>query len=185
MRWWCFLVGVFALFLLPETAWGQSFVGRNVPFKPVDRLLTRLNSQRAQLGKPPLQSRGEAHITVVTPPELDRLAQHLPLAEVQEIAQSAGLARAHFRVSGIGKAAALIPARDGAEAAETYFLVVDAPELAKIRERIQREFVARGGAANAFDPGHYQPHITIGFTHRDLHEDDGVTKGAESIYFKR
>jgi hypothetical protein len=62
---------------------------------------------------------------------------------------------------------------------QTYFVVVEAPALEKIRERIQATCEANGGTTT-FQGAHFFPHVTIGFTERDLFEEDGVGKDASS-----
>ena len=59
----------------------------------------------------------------------------------------------------------------------TYFVVVQSEDLISIRKKIQDSFVGKGGDKNDFNPLNYFPHITLGFTKRDLHESDGVIKG--------
>jgi hypothetical protein len=59
---------------------------------------------------------------------------------------------------------------------KTYYVLVEAAGLESIRGEIYRRYVERGGDRYAWAPRRYNPHISIGFTERDLFEQDGVTK---------
>jgi hypothetical protein len=59
----------------------------------------------------------------------------------------------------------------------TYFLVVKRNENAviwKLRQAIQSQLPKE--KQDLFDPNHFYPHVTVGFTQGDLHEKDGVIK---------
>jgi len=66
---------------------------------------------------------------------------------------------------------------------ETFLVLVDSPKLRKIRGKIWRLFVKKGGEPSAWDPAWFFPHITIGYTKRDLHELD-VIKNIRSSWDK-
>lgn len=159
-----------------------SYLAMSLPFAPVDRLRRALEERLGQA----LKHRGEAHITVITPPEYDRLLRpHLSIAEIDEIARAAGIQRARFTVRCLGRASAELERGEGVEGSETahaYFLVIASDDLLEIRRAVHRALVARGGDAGGFDPERWQSHITVGFTHRDLHESDGASKGPESCW---
>ncbi len=53
---------------------------------------------------------------------------------------------------------------------ETYFLILHSENLLKIRRQIYQDYLANGGPAQAWNPDHYYPHITVGYSLRDLHE---------------
>lgn len=65
----------------------------------------------------------------------------------------------------------------------TYFIVVESQDLVEIRKDVQKLFVHRGGDPLAFNPTKFYPHITLGFTTRDLHESDGVIKDKRSCLY--
>ena len=68
---------------------------------------------------------------------------------------------------------------------ETFFLIVESKNLRIIREEIYKRFVSKGGNQKDFDPHWFFPHITIGFTKRDLHESDGILKNLKHSYDNR
>lgn len=70
--------------------------------------------------------------------------------------------------------------RKGKKEIKTYFLVVGSPALLAIRKKISKLFVEKGGQAKDFVADNFFPHVTIGFTQRDLFESDGVVKDATS-----
>lgn len=116
---------------------------------------------------------GEAHVTVVTPVEYqDVLKAYLTMERIDAIAREERIQQASLEVRGLGAGRATL---DG-KLEETFFLIVASPELVRLRKRIGAAFVAAGGRAEDWDPEHFYPHITIGYTRRDLHEADGVLK---------
>lgn len=116
---------------------------------------------------------GEAHVTVVTPLEYhDVLKQHVSIDRIDAIARDGRIQEAQLKVLGIGCGRAMV---DG-KSEETYFLVVESDDLLRVRQRIHDAYVAAGGRPGSWDPKHFYPHVTIGYTKRDLHEADGVIK---------
>jgi len=125
---------------------------------------------------------GEAHVTVVTPGEFfDVLKSKLTMSEIEAIADKYDIQESRLMIQGLGSAKVLI---DGKEE-ETFFLIVDSSELRNIRQQIFYEFTRRGGDRAAFDPSWFFPHITIGYTKRDLHEADGIKKNLKYSLDKR
>ena len=147
----------------------DSYLAMAVPYPPVRQLLQQVQARmRLQL-----QSRGEAHITVVTPNEYQRLKGRLSLHRINEFF-SDNIQTVPFDIVCIGRAQAAL--ETGLES--TFYIVVDAPGLVVLRQHIFSRFIAAGGEPDAFDPAEYYPHITLGFTSRDLHERDGITKNS-------
>lgn len=154
-----------------------SYLAMDLPFAPVDRLRRTLERR---LGAP-LEHRGEAHVTVITPPEYDRfLRPHLRIEEIDRIALEAGIQGARFTVRCLGRGRAGIVREGRPVTAATYFLVIESEDLLAIRRAVARALAARGGAG--FEAERFEPHVTVGFSHRDLHESDGVSKGPESCW---
>lgn len=127
-----------------------------------------------------LITRGEAHITVITPIEFyDVLKSKLSMSEIDQLAKSYEIQKSKFKIKCIGSGSRLIDSvRE-----KTFYLVVSSPELLELRNQIAKRFISKGGDASLFDPNHYFPHITLGFTKRDLHESDGVIKNLKSCTF--
>jgi 2'-5' RNA ligase len=116
---------------------------------------------------------GEAHVTILTPLEYhDVLRSHLPVERIEEMARQERLQEAVLKVVGLGCGRANL---DG-KMEETYFVIVRSEELLQFRQKVHSEFTALGGSPEAWDPRHFYPHITVGYTKRDLHEADGVLK---------
>ena len=147
------------------------YLAMNVPYAPVKSLFSALTTA---LGAR-LTTRGEAHVTVLLPAEARALAPRLSMSEIDALARSQGLqAKAWSPVClGVGVAASN-------RSLQTYYVVVRSDALVAFRRAVRDRFVARGGSASAFDAEGYTPHITRGFTQRDLFESDGVTKDVRS-----
>lgn len=119
---------------------------------------------------------GEAHITVITPPEYtDVIKKFVSIERIEEIALQNTIQASDLVVLGLGRG--VVNINDKAE--ETYFIIMKSHNLLKIRQQIYEEFVKNGGDKNAWDPKHFYPHITVGYSLRDLHEADGVIKDVE------
>jgi len=71
---------------------------------------------------------------------------------------------------------------EGTKTLSTFFIVVDAPELRVLRQTIATLYKTSGGIANEFKPEGYYPHITVGFSERDLHSQDGVIKNKATCF---
>jgi len=156
-----------------QSKW-DNYLTLNLPFEPVAELFKQLLiSEKKQL-----KNRGEAHITVVTPIEYWNVLRKksVTIDEINEIAEIHHLQSSQFGVVCLGRGRAKIKDRQEA----TFFLVVKSNDLTNIRKHIQDLYIKKGGNPQDFNPTHYYPHITLGFTERDLHESDGVVKNKNS-----
>ncbi len=156
----------------------------NIHYGPIQNLRQQMNKA---LGKElnyfkTWNENGEAHITVVTPVEyFDVLKSKLNMKEIDGIAERYDIQSSRLTILGIGSAKVTIDAKNE----ETFFVIVDSADLRLIRQMIFYEFTRRGGDRSAFDPTWFFPHITIGYTKRDLHEADGVKKNLKYSFDKR
>ncbi|KAI9477070.1 hypothetical protein BDB00DRAFT_859686 [Zychaea mexicana] len=122
----------------------------------------------------PLLTRGESHITVITPPEFSILATaNVTIDEINEIALKYRIQKTKFDMVCLGKESVAVED----ELYIVYQIIVDAPNLEAIREAIFKLYVSKGGNSALFDPHAFWPHITVAFTVGDLFEADGVYKG--------
>ncbi|MDO8804522.1 MAG: hypothetical protein Q7R35_08820 [Elusimicrobiota bacterium] len=116
---------------------------------------------------------GEAHVTVITPVEYwQALRRYISIDEIEAIALRNNVQGSDFKVLGVGSGKAVVDGRTE----ETFFFVAESSNLRRIRQQIYSKFLENGGRPGAFSPGDFYPHITIGYTKRDLHIQDGVIK---------
>jgi hypothetical protein len=101
-----------------------------------------------------LLTRKEAHLTVLTPPEYMRLEAKLREKILSEMKEAAG----DLKAVCIGRGEADLNGKKE----YAYYVVVAAPALRAIREK--------------YHLVDFYPHITLGFSKRDLHFEDGVRK---------
>ena len=149
----------------------DSYLTMEIKYGPVKELF----KQVAHAELKPLRNRGEAHITVITPVEyFEVLKEKVSIKEINEIAVHNNIQKSVFEVVCLGKGSF--------KKDETFYLVLKSADLIKIRNEIQKLFISRGGKAEAFKASHFFPHITLGFTTRDLHEADGVIKDEKSCF---
>jgi hypothetical protein len=154
-----------------------SYLTMNVNYQPMAQLLTLFSTHYQH----PLKSRGEAHITVITPVEYDKvLKKHITISEIDHIALAMNIQSSAFEVVCLGRG----KARVSQKVEETFYVVLNSTDLLAIRQKIQDLYVKKGGDAKDFLVQHYYPHITLGFTSKDLHEGDGVIKNTQSCYAK-
>jgi hypothetical protein len=168
----------------------DSWLGWNLPSQPADDLRHELEVHlrtHGQLGaQASLRGRDEAHITVITPPEFDKvLRPFVTMEEINDMARGAGnragelpLQQMSFAVHSLGRAQARIDKKLQA----TYYVIVESPDLLALRQRIFELYRERGGEPSQFDPATFYPHVTIAFSERDLHIADNVYKGKNSSF---
>lgn len=152
----------------------DSYLIMDLPFAPVAELFKQLLIAE----KMPLSSRGEAHITVVTPMEYWNILrpQGVTMDEINQLAEKSDLQGTPFTMVCLGKGQAEVEKK----VESTFYVVVESKGLLNLRGAIQKLYIAKGGKAAGFDPDNYFPHITVGFTKRDLHDSDGVIKNRKS-----
>lgn len=147
----------------------------NINYSPVKKLFSVLDKSLGN-GLDKKNARTEAHITVVTPPEYDQTLKGLvTIQEIHQLAESMKIQEFTFTPVCIGKAQF--------KKMSTYYLVVYSRKLLVLRKKIYDLFKKRGGNTSLFDPNLFYPHITIGYTDKDLHMGPhGVKKGINSCW---
>lgn len=154
----------------------RGYLAMNIAFEPVKDLFEDIEEQTGLS----LISRGEAHITVLTPKEYSALAEVLDPAEIDGIADRSRIQSSVFEIVCVGQGS------QGRESGSdsTFFIVVTSPDLLDLRQTILDEYSEQGGKGFPFVATHYYPHITVGFTKTDLHEEQGVVKDQSSCIGK-
>lgn len=142
-----------------------SYLAMNINYSPIKVLWKEIEKQEGLK----LKNRGEAHITVITPVEFNNsLKSFLDIKEIHRIAAEAKIQELTFSPFCVGK---------GEKGnLRTYFIVVKSKDLLNLRIEIQKAFIKNGGNPKDFNPESFYPHITLGFSKRDLHESDGIIK---------
>ena len=153
-------------------AGARDYLSMNIDFNQV-RPVFEMARERLGLD---LKNRGEAHITLITPPEYAVLKRKLSREDILAAVNNDSLQQAAFEVKCVGKGT--IHDRGGDKS--TVYLVVQSPDLVERRRALRNQFESSGGRAGDFDADKFYPHITVGFTDRDLHEADGVIKNTDS-----
>jgi 2'-5' RNA ligase len=152
------------------------FVGMKVPYGPIDKIKKEVEAREGII----LQSRGEAHITVITPPEMGVLRTRMSLEQINGTIAKSNIQATKIHLDCLGRG----QWKQGHKILATYFLIVKAPGLLLIREKLRQQFVAAGGDRQAFVVERFRPHVTVGFTERDLHPEDGVIKDKRSCVYR-
>lgn len=107
-----------------------------------------------------LKDRGEAHITIFNPNEWGTIKNYLSSEELE------AFSKVKIKVRCLGRGVVGVKS--------TYFLIVKSPELMDLREDMVEKVEKKNNIKLNFTP--FRPHITVGFTHEDLHYENGVDK---------
>ncbi len=154
----------------------SSYLVMNVNYSPVQKIRVALEKI---IGKK-IKHRNEAHITVITPIEYDKVLKDVvSIKEINSIAQEMfNIQKVDFKVRCLGMGESKI--EDKTE--QTFYLVVESKNLLNIRQEIYKRYITRKGLSGRFDPLLFYPHITIGFTSNDLHlsAPHYISKGVNS-----
>lgn len=148
-----------------------NLIQKSVSYAPVADLLSKIEQDESIK----LKSRGEAHITIISPLEFKKLKPHLSIAQIEKAFKD-DIVKSKFDVKCLGRAEKII----NGKMEQVFYIVVESPEIFDIRDKIHALFVKKGGKSSDFDPKIFYPHITVGFSERDLHPSDGVTKDLSS-----
>lgn len=153
----------------------RSYLSLDLAYPEIEKIRKEVESQ---LGYS-LKNRGEAHVTVITPPEFAKLKKHLSMKEIEFLAQEMGLQKTAYQFLCVGKGSL----NEGNKNENTFYIVIQSERLFQIREAIHQLYVKKGGKAEDFNAELYYPHITLGYTKRDLHLEEGVKKDASSCIY--
>ncbi len=149
----------------------SNYLVMSLNYQPVSQLRESLTAELP----PDLKNRGEAHITVITPPEYEILKKYLSMAEINEIAEKDQIQKSDLAFVCVAEVS-------NRQAMKAYFVVAKSANLLKIREDILERYHKKGGSEK-FAAEHFYPHITLAFTERDLHEEsDHVIKDERSCF---
>lgn len=132
----------------------ESYLGITVPHDLIQPLQTQIES-KFNLS---LKTRRESHITVITPPELKILKSKYSTQELLDL------------TGGFSDIEALCVAsyEDTEDStSQTFFVVIKSESLLEYRKKIPD-----------LENSPFHPHITIGFTQKDLYPSDGAIKDA-------
>ena len=153
----------------------ENYLSLAIPFAPVKAVHAELESRLALK----LVNRGEAHVTIISPPEFEKLSAKLTMKELNAIAARRKVQESDLDLICVGEGKARVGERED----RTYYLVVRSRALKDLRGEIEKLFRSRGGDARAFVAAEFHPHITVGFTTADLHAHQGVIKSEASCRF--
>jgi hypothetical protein len=122
----------------------SSWLGMNFDFKYVKPVFDLVNSTEV-----PLLNRGESHVTVISPPEFSVLASAgITIEQVNKIALDSKIQSSKVSLVCLGKEDVTIA---GVQKI-VYQIVVEIPNLVKIREQLFKLYVKQGGNTALFDP---------------------------------
>ncbi len=146
----------------------------DIPFLPIKSV----NEQLKGFHYKKLKNRGEAHITVLTPIEYHcyfaKSSPKVSMDDIENLIRKRASSKINYNVLALGSCAMKI---DGKKE-ETFFIIVKSQELINLRKLIWE--LLDNKMKSEFNPLKFHPHITIGFTKKDLHESNGVVKDSKN-----
>ncbi|KAI9140725.1 hypothetical protein BKA69DRAFT_1125459 [Paraphysoderma sedebokerense] len=151
------------------------YLSLRVPFKPVEELFNEVQKSNFHVPGRNLKNSGEAHITVISRSEYRRLQPIISISEINKIAESSKIQSTPFTIKCLGRSLSFASDPSG-PAAESVYLIIDAPGLTAIRQKVWQEYVKRGGKQDDFKWDQYYPHLTVGYSPKDLHFEEGLKK---------
>lgn len=170
-----------ALTTTPQSQWRpQIFIsypdwlGMNIDPVPVDQIRQQLE----RISGTSLKSRGETHITVFSPVEYKKIQSKMDMTELELVAHQMDIQKTTWTPICVARG---VDQKNSGNV--TWYIVVEAKGLLELRREVLRRFVKNGGNPADFDPANFYPHITIGFTDRDLFYTDGVIKDSRNCSF--
>lgn len=160
----------------------KNYISYDLDFAPYktqrEQLEAELQNQKHPIVKDlPLINRGEAHITVITPPEFDILKKKISAELIHSTSYEFLKQKPAFQEICIGEGRL----QQNSKNLWTYFIVVKSPELIELRKKLAELAQVTN---QEFNPLEFYPHITLGFNSRDLHLQDGVVKNENSCLKK-
>lgn len=123
--------------------------------------------------KKSLKNRGEAHITLITPPEYKVLTEYLTPEQIHSYANEFTKSEPPFKITCLGRSEKNLSTGFN----QVYYLVVQSDSFLNFRKELALKAKV---PTTRFDPNLFYPHITLGFTERDLHLEDGIIKDFKS-----
>ena len=152
-----------------------SYLTMEITYEPVEKLWRDIESKEGIK----LKNRGEAHITVITPVEFNKvLSKKVSIAEIDKIALEQRIQSSKFHIECLGRFKKKM--ESGEEM--TFFAVVTSKDLMSIRKKVEDLYLEKGGHKGSFRASKFYPHITVGFSKRDLHESDGAIKDKRACF---
>lgn len=139
----------------------ETYAAISFPVKDFSSALKRAEEAASEK----LLTRGEAHLTILTPPEYMKLNAKFRKQLIHEV-QHLDWSKSPIKPVCIGHAKTEL----NGKSESTFYIVAEADAIAKIREK--------------YHLGEFYPHITLGYTKRDLHIEDGVKKDLSSCVVK-
>lgn len=161
---------------IPHTGVGKfdNYLAMTINYEAIKPLFNQLETR---VGRE-LKHRGEAHITVVTPVEYHQILKpYLSIQTINELAK--GIQNHSFEVVCLGAFEKSVNNKKE----QTYYVVVKSDDLMSVRNRIAQTFIKAGGSKKDFKVSAFYPHITVGFSARDLHLSDGAVKDDSSCAY--
>jgi len=143
----------------------KSYVSLDLEYPEYQQTLDKLDTFLSTK----LVNRGEAHITVLTPPEFKTVTANTS-AEVIHQEWEEWKTKTFKKVC-LGEGTV----KDKKKVLKTYYVVVESSELLAFRKYVKTKYNVKNFEAEVF-----YPHITLGFTERDLHFEQGVIKDQKS-----
>lgn len=148
-----------------KPAVAKSYVSLDLEYPEYQQTLNKLD---IFLGTK-LVNRGEAHITVLTPPEFKAVTTNTSAEVIHQ--EWADWKTKTFKKVCLGEG----QIKENKKVLKTYYIVVESSDILAFRKYLKNKYALKNFEAEVF-----YPHITLGFTEKDLHFEQGVIKNQKS-----
>ncbi|KAJ3357939.1 hypothetical protein HDU91_005328 [Kappamyces sp. JEL0680] len=149
-----------------------SYLIQNLNFTLVTPIFNLLNATYG-----PLKNRGEAHITVITPPEfMSGLSTVLTMDDINTVAKNNNIQANRFDIVCVGRQSQMDSTTKPPARSSVFNILLEAPASLKIRKDVYALYLKKGGDPSNFNPYNFYPHITVGFEVKDWFPEDQVFK---------
>lgn len=156
----------------------KAALAMNISYQPILSLRRQIQESLYQ-GRPlkfltAWEKAGEAHVTTIGPVEYQecmwstkRNLRIIHMKEINRLAYMMGIQSSDLKVEGMG-----VAVKKFRKPEYSHFVLVTSKNLLRIRNAVYKFFLSRGGDPSCWHPSRFFPHITVGYTHKDIHWPD-------------
>ncbi|KAJ9530140.1 hypothetical protein QJQ45_023423 [Haematococcus lacustris] len=156
-----------------------SWLGFQLSWALYEPIFAQLNSTA---GVAPLVNRGDVYITTISTAEYAVLSSlsSITIQDINAIAMASDIQASSFVPHCVARfrKSLVTPA----VVDEAYNVPASSADLVAIRQRVSDLYQMLGGEPGMFNPTSFLPHITLGFSRRNMGDADGVFKGENACW---
>ncbi|MDA9951556.1 hypothetical protein N9D31_03165 [Oligoflexaceae bacterium] len=117
---------------------------------------------------------GEAHVTTIGPFEYQKCMWSkkrglsvLHMKQIEQLALKMQIQKSDLKIQALG-----VAFKKFEDLESSHFILVRSNNLLRIRRAVYAWYLRKGGEVGCWNPNLFFPHITVGYTHEDIHYPD-------------